>query len=61
MHSFHMGAILEIRDLVVKRANRVVLKVDHLQVLEGEVLAVIGPNGAGKSTLLLTISRLLKN
>jgi len=51
--------ILEIRDLVVKRGGRTVLSVEHLDVQQGEVLAVIGPNGAGKSTLLLTLSRLL--
>jgi len=51
--------ILEIQDLVVKRGGRTVLSVEHLDVQQGEVLAVIGPNGAGKSTLLLTLSRLL--
>jgi tungstate transport system ATP-binding protein len=54
-----MTVSYEIKDLVVKRSGREVLRADHLQVLENEVLAVIGPNGAGKSTLLLVISHLL--
>ncbi len=55
-----MSAILEVRDLTVKRGSLEVLRVEHLVVNAGQVLAVIGPNGAGKSTLLLTLSRLLK-
>jgi len=52
--------VLEVRDLVVARSGVEILNLDHLQVFEGETLAVIGPNGAGKSTLLLTLSRLIK-
>jgi ABC-type sulfate/molybdate transport systems ATPase subunit len=52
--------ILEVRDLIIHRNGHPVLKVDHLGVNKGEILAVIGPNGAGKSTLLLSIARLLK-
>jgi len=51
--------VLEVHDLIIKRDGRAILNVDHLQVHQGEVLAVIGPNGAGKSTLLLALSRLL--
>ncbi len=32
--------------------DRTVLRIDRLQIKQGEVLAVIGPSGAGKSTLL---------
>ena len=32
--------------------GRTVLDVDHLDVRQGEILAVVGPSGAGKSTLL---------
>lgn len=55
-----MKALVEIRDLLVKRGNRPALQLDGLMILNGEVLAVVGPNGAGKSTLLLTLARLLK-
>lgn len=55
-----MNPLLEVRDLLVRRAGRVVLEIEHLAVAPGEVLAVIGPNGAGKSTLLLTLARLIE-
>ncbi len=55
-----MRALVEIRDLSVKRGNHLALQLDELTIIEGEVLAVVGPNGAGKSTLLLTLARLLK-
>jgi len=54
-----MNSLLEVSDLVVNRLGRAVLSVDHLDIQQGEVLAVIGPNGAGKSTLLLALARLL--
>ncbi|MCJ7622431.1 MAG: energy-coupling factor ABC transporter ATP-binding protein, partial [Anaerolineaceae bacterium] len=55
-----MRYILEVKDLVVNRGGKIVLELEQLEVVSGEVLAVIGPNGAGKSTLLLSLSQLLK-
>jgi tungstate transport system ATP-binding protein len=55
-----MSALLEIRDLIVRRDKRQVLKIDHLTVEKDEVLAIVGPNGTGKSSFLLTLARLLQ-
>jgi len=52
--------MISIKDLLVQRDGRDTLKVDSLNIRQGETLAVVGPNGAGKSTLLLTLARLLK-
>jgi tungstate transport system ATP-binding protein len=55
-----MNALVELRDLMVKRGDQPALQLEHLAIQEGEVLGIVGPNGAGKSTLLLTLARLLK-
>jgi tungstate transport system ATP-binding protein len=47
------------KDIVVRRGNTPVLRIDGLHLLENEAIALIGPNGAGKSTLLLTLACLL--
>src|SRR4026207_904483 len=52
--------MIEIRNLLIQRTGRAVLKIDSLDIKRGETLAVVGPNGAGKSTLLLALARLLK-
>ncbi len=53
-------AIIEARDLEVKRGGITLLSIHSLRIEEGEVLSLIGPNGAGKTTLLQTLSHLLK-
>ena len=53
-------SLITIKNLRVKRGQKVVLRVEKLDIQRDEVLAVVGPNGAGKSTLLLTLARLLK-
>jgi len=55
-----MKALVEIRDLLVRRGDYPALQLDQLAIEDGEVLSIVGPNGAGKSTLLLTLARLLK-
>ena len=55
-----MSPVLEIHELILKREKRIVLRVDHLTVEKGEIIALIGPNGAGKSSLLLAICKLLR-
>ena len=55
-----MTSAVEIRDLLVKREKRVVLKIDSLKIEKGSVLAAAGPNGSGKTTLLMVLARLLK-
>lgn len=55
-----MTALIEIRDLLIRRNGLNVLKVDSLDILYGETMAVVGPNGSGKSTFLLVLAHLLK-
>ena len=55
-----MSALIQIRDLVVRRAGNVALVVNSLDIEHRSVLAIVGPNGAGKSTLLLTLARLIR-
>jgi energy-coupling factor transporter ATP-binding protein EcfA2 len=56
--------LLECRDLVARRGAQerrgdgFSLRVDHLALRAGEVLAVLGPNGSGKTTLLRALAGL---
>jgi tungstate transport system ATP-binding protein len=53
------AAVIEGKDLSVKRGGALTLDVPYIDVREGEVLSLIGPNGAGKTTLLQTIAHLV--
>ncbi len=55
-----MSELIRIRNLVIQRNGRDVLRIPSLEIKRGETLAVVGPNGAGKSTLLLALAGLLK-
>ena len=48
--------ILDVRDLHVKVAGKLILTGLSLQVRAGEVHAIMGPNGSGKSTLASVIA-----
>jgi len=58
--SSYQPPLITIENLLVNRGDNFSLSIDHLEIQEGDVLAVIGPNGAGKSTLLLAISKLVE-
>ncbi|MDP2181112.1 MAG: ATP-binding cassette domain-containing protein [Actinomycetota bacterium] len=49
--------LLEIRDATVLRDGRSILRIDELELRDGEHTAILGPNGAGKSTLIKLITR----
>jgi tungstate transport system ATP-binding protein len=44
--------VYSVSDLVFSYDGPVVLEVAHLEILQGEVVALVGPNGAGKTSLL---------
>lgn len=48
--------MLKVNNLILKRANKVIINDVSLCLASGEVLGVLGTNGAGKSTLLTGIS-----
>ncbi len=54
-----MGALLEIKGLVVSYGSIKAVKGIDLTVGEGEIVCLIGANGAGKTTTLKTIAGLL--
>ncbi|MFO7811851.1 MAG: ABC transporter ATP-binding protein [Pelovirga sp.] len=51
---------LDVRDIRIGYAGRMVLHGLDFQVKQGQVLTIIGPNGVGKTTLLRCINAMLK-
>jgi branched-chain amino acid transport system ATP-binding protein len=53
------GQALQLSEVVVDRAGRVVVDQVSIDVPCGHVTALLGPNGAGKSTLVLAVGGIL--
>ena len=53
-------SVLRVEKVLLERGGSMVLDLPHLDVKQGNILAIIGPNGAGKSTLLLMLAGLLR-
>lgn len=53
-----MSAIIDIRELTVRKSGRTICSVPELQVAAGERIGIVGPNGSGKTTLLRVIAGL---
>ncbi|NCO52471.1 MAG: ATP-binding cassette domain-containing protein [Deltaproteobacteria bacterium] len=54
-----MKTHLEVRDLRLRRENGFELRIDRLQLAEGQIYHLMGANGAGKSTLLHLLAQLV--
>lgn len=54
-----MRALLEARDVSVRRAGATILHRVSLALAPGEAVALVGPNAAGKSTFVRTLAGLL--
>jgi len=52
--------VIDVEDIWVKYADKVILEAVNLVVQENDFLGIIGPNGSGKTTLLRTILGLVK-
>ncbi len=54
------GGSLMLSHVRVRRSQRTILQIDHLDVAPGTFMGVIGANGAGKTTLLKVCAGLVK-
>lgn len=53
------NALIQITDVRLSLARRLVLNLDHLEIKRGEIVLLAGANGAGKTTLLKLLAGLL--
>lgn len=53
-------ALIEVRELVKKFDDHIVLNKINLDVFDGEIKVIMGPSGCGKSTLLRCLNRLVE-
>ena len=56
-----MTPLLEVSDLSVKVADKLLLSSLSVQVHQGDYLCILGPNGAGKSTLLKVLMGIINS
>ena len=52
--------MIQVRDLMLARGQRALLREINLTLMEGDFVALVGPSGAGKSTLMRTLLGLMK-
>lgn len=54
------STVLEVRNLVVRSPDRVLLEDVSLDIHDRQVTAVIGPSGCGKTTFIRTLNRMIE-
>ncbi|MEN5315848.1 amino acid ABC transporter ATP-binding protein [Pseudomonas koreensis] len=53
-------ALIEIRNLVKKFDEKVILSKINLDINEGDIKVIMGPSGCGKTTLIMCLNRLVE-
>lgn len=60
MNAQNSNAIIQLRDVVFRRGNRLILDRVNMDIPQGAIVAVMGPSGVGKTTVLRLISGQLR-